>query len=67
MALQQFRGETIRRLMRQHKHTIRSLAKHMNITMKRVRDVRARGVTGQYVCQDWYEGITGEPRPPSCL
>lgn len=30
----------------------------MQITMKRVRDVRANGVTGRCMCLDWYEAIT---------
>ena len=51
-------GSAITRLMRVHKLTIRSLAKRMNITMKRVREVRALGVTGACMCRDWYEAIT---------
>jgi hypothetical protein len=50
-------GSAITRLMRVHKLTIRSLAKRMNITMKRVREVRAQGVTGACMCRDWYEAI----------
>src|ERR1039457_2595156 len=51
-------ASNIRRLMRVHHMTIRALAARMNITMKRVREVRARGVTGDCMCQDWLEGIT---------
>lgn len=52
-------GEGIKRLMRRHRITIRDLAQRMNITMKRVRDVRKDGVEGRCMCLDWVEGITG--------
>lgn len=51
-------GWHIKRLMRKHKVTIRDIALRMNITLKRVREVRTNGVTGQCMCLDWYEGIT---------
>lgn len=52
-------GWNICRLMRKHKMTIRGLASRMNITMKRVREVRQNGVAGHCMCLDWYEAITG--------
>ena len=52
-------GLIIQKLMRRHKMTIRTLAKRMNITMKRVREVRDKGVEGNCMCLDWVEGITG--------
>ncbi len=52
-------GDSIMDLMRKHKVTIRDLAKRMNITLKRVREVRTTGVTGKCICQDWREAITG--------
>ena len=51
----------IRRLMRRHGKTIAGLAASMNITQKRVREVRAKGVQGPAYVQDWHEAITGEP------
>lgn len=52
-------GPEIVKLMNRHKITIRDLAKRMNITMKRVRQVRALGVEGQWYVLDWQEAITG--------
>ena len=50
-------GGYIERLMRVKKVTIRGLAKHMNVTMIRVREVRALGVQGECFCRDWIEAI----------
>jgi len=62
----QLSPETIRRLMREHRKTIRGLAAQMKVSMVRVRAVRERGVTGAAYCQDWIEALTasskGEPR-----
>lgn len=52
-------GRYIMKLMRRHRITIKSLAKRMNITQKRVRQVRKEGVCGSCMCLDWFEGITG--------
>lgn len=52
-------GSMICRLMRRHQVTIRVLAQRMNITMKRVREVREEGVEGHCMCLDWYEAISG--------
>lgn len=52
-------GAQIVSLMRQHHATIRSLAARMNITLTRVREVRAKGVQGALNCQDWREAIKG--------
>lgn len=52
----------IQRLMRRHQVTIRDLAKRMNITLKRVREVRTHGVKGDCMCMDWTEAIC---QPPS--
>lgn len=43
--------------MRAHGKTIRSLAEAMNVTQKRVRDVRARGVAGVAYVADWLEAL----------
>lgn len=56
--MNQISGWGIRRLMRIHKMTIRQTANRMNITMKRVREVRLNGVSGKCMCLDWYEAIT---------
>ncbi len=50
-------GTEIRRLMRLHKRTIRSLATAMNVTMKRVREVREKGVCGSLLVWEWKEWI----------
>lgn len=54
-------GPTIVRLMRLHKQSIRSLAEVMNITQKRVRQVRAQGVQGVAYAKDWMQAITKNP------
>jgi hypothetical protein len=51
-------GTQIRSMMRRHRKTIRGLAAEWSITMKRVREVRARGVTGFYA-EEWTRLITG--------
>lgn len=51
-------GRYIVKLMRKHKVTIKELAQRMNITQKRVRQVREQGVTGNGMCLDWFEAIT---------
>ena len=58
MALRQLSASNVKRLMRKHKVTIRALAARMNITLKRVRQVRAEGVKGECISLDWYEAIT---------
>lgn len=58
LAMRSISGSSIKRLMRRHKVTISDLAKRMQITMKRVREVREKGVEGHCMCLDWYEAIT---------
>jgi len=48
----------VRRLMRQNGVTIRSLAEKNQITMERIREVRANGVSG-FVASNWHFMITG--------
>lgn len=50
-------GAEVRSLMRRHRKTILGLAESMNITLKRVRQVRDEGVKGKYFVQDWMEAI----------
>lgn len=55
-------GKTVRHLMRVHQKTIRGLATEMQITMKRVRQVRTRGIIeteGPGVVMTWMEYLTG--------
>ena len=51
-------GAMIRRLMRKHRVTIRSLAQKYDITMVRVREVRMKGVRGFYA-NEYHFMITG--------
>lgn len=51
-------GEEVCSLMRQYRVTIRQLAETMQITLKRVREVRGNGVEGEVYVRDWYEAIT---------
>jgi hypothetical protein len=51
---------TIRSLMSSHRKTIAGLAHSMNITQKRVRQVRTIGVRGEAFVMDWMEAITGK-------
>lgn len=52
-------GREIASLMRRHKKTIRCIAKAHKITLKRIREVRAKGVEG-FFAEDWTFIITGE-------
>lgn len=54
-------GKQITRLMRQHRQTIAGLAKSMQITHVRVREVRRKGVKGPGYVMDWLQAITGDP------
>jgi hypothetical protein len=55
-------GQQIRRAMRAYRVTILDVARHMSITQKRVRQVRAAGVCGRVYVLDWVEGISGAGR-----
>ena len=52
-------GPMVRTMMRKHKVTIASIASKFNLTKKRVREVRAQGVTG-FLAQEWTFMITGQ-------
>jgi len=52
-------GVEVKRLMRVNGRTIRGLSASMNVTQKRVREVRARGVVGGVFVRDWLEAICG--------
>ena len=58
-------GNHIRWLMRVNKLTIRALAAHMDITIKRVRHVRKHGVVEPHMIRDWIEAITGRDPGPT--
>jgi hypothetical protein len=51
-------GEQVRSLMRKYQVTIRQVADALQITQKRVREVRGNGVEGIAYVWDWYEAIT---------
>ena len=51
-------GEEIRSLMRQYRVKIEQLTKEMDITRKRVRQVRQEGVEGDAFVRDWLEAIS---------
>lgn len=55
--MNQLHGNTIRRLMRIHRKTIRGLAESMNITQARIRFVRLHGVEGRAFTLDWMEAL----------
>lgn len=52
-------GQEIASLMRRHNRTIRCIAKAHKITLKRIREVRAKGAEG-FFAEDWTFIITGE-------
>jgi len=54
----QLSATEVRRLMRHHQKTIRGIATRWNLTLKRVREVRARGVQGEAFVRDWLEILT---------
>lgn len=56
-------ADEVKCLMRRHRITIRQLADKMQITMKRVRQVREAGIRGPAV-RDWMEHITGHDPGP---
>ena len=56
----QLEGREVRRLMRVHKVTIRQLSQRMQITMKRIREIRELGLDDRHSIRDWIEGITGQ-------
>lgn len=47
-------------LMRRHKVTIRQLAKRTNVTMKRIREIRAMDRVDYFTYQEWTKNVTGE-------
>jgi hypothetical protein len=55
-------GAQIVKAMRHYRVSIREVAAHMQITLKRVREVRALGVTGLHYVLDWQEGVSGAAR-----
>jgi hypothetical protein len=50
-------GNQITRMMRKGRVTIRELARHMDITMKRVRQVRNQGISGDIFEWEWTTAI----------
>lgn len=52
-------GEEVRRLMRRYGKTIRELSLETGITMKRIREVRDRGLADRNAIRDWIQAIVG--------
>jgi hypothetical protein len=52
-------GGAIKRLMRNRGLTISGVAAKWSITRKRVREVRAEGVTG-FMAENWFHMLTGQ-------
>lgn len=50
-------GAQVRRLMRQHRQTIKGLAQAHGLTQKRIREVRRSGVDG-FLAEEWHWMIT---------
>jgi hypothetical protein len=57
-------GRELKRLMRVHKVTIRELSKRMQITQKRIRQVREQGLEGRELIRDWLQGVLGKDPGP---
>ena len=51
-------GAEIVRLMRLHRRTLRAIKAEYGIKLKRIRQVRAEGVSG-FMAEDWFRIITG--------
>jgi hypothetical protein len=48
-------AKEVQSLMRQHRKTIPEIAQQWNLTLKRVRQVRTYGVSGECFVRDWLE------------
>lgn len=53
-------AETVTRLMRAHRRTIRGLAEGMQVSQARIRYVRLHGVRGRAYVMDWMQALTGD-------
>jgi len=52
-------GKELVRLMRANHVTIRELSGRMQITQKRIREVRESGLVGRELIRDWIQGVIG--------
>lgn len=57
-------GKEIVSLMRRHGTRIRTLAYRLGTTLKRIREIRTKGLTCQLAIRDWIQAITGEDPGP---
>ena len=57
-------GPEIVKLMNRHHVTIRELSGRMQITMKRIREVRRDGLHDRHAIRDWIQAITGQDPGP---
>jgi hypothetical protein len=55
----QLTGTMVKRLMRKHHVTIREIKAKYQISLKRIREVREKGVTG-FCASEWTFIITGK-------
>ncbi len=59
-------GKEMKRLMRVNKVTIRELSARMQITQKRIREVRESGLEGRELIRDWIQGVIGKDPLEGC-
>ena len=57
--MQKIEGREIVLLMHRHKVTIRELSSRMQITQKRIRQIRELGLQEPYAIRDWIQAISG--------
>lgn len=58
LARLRFTGKKVQSLMRVHHVTLHELARRQRVTLKRVREVRAKGVAG-FMADEYHFAITG--------
>lgn len=60
----QLTGKEIVGLMRKHGVKIRSLAYRLDTTLKRIREIRSKGLSCPLAVRDWIQAITGDDPGP---
>lgn len=60
----QLAGKEIVGLMRKHRVKIRSLAYRLGTTLKRIREIRSKGLDCPLAVRDWIQAITGDDPGP---
>ena len=59
-------GKELKRLMRREGVAIRELARRMQITQKRIRQIREQGLVGRELIRDWIQGVIGSDPLKGC-